>query len=237
MLRNESTIAAREIAWREFWNGYNEGMSSIPQRRLISEEDLSQGELDSPIKHEYLGGYVYAMAGARNRHNRITTNILGAFFQKLDGKPCQPFNSDTKVRAKWKSQTRFYYPDVSIICQENPENDSFQDNPAVIVEVSLSKRTRRIDEGEKKDVYLTIPSLDVYLLVEQEQPLRCPSIGGRGRSLPKKFSPGSTWLFPCLRLESICRWQKFTSWLTSHRSRRTAKNEILDHLTSSRAFF
>ena len=145
-------------------------MSSKPQRRLISEADYLDRELDSPIKHEYLGGNIYAMNGERNLHNKIATNILGAVGRHLDGKPCQPFNSDTKVRAKWKSQTRFYYPDVSIICQENPEDDSFQNNPAVIVEV-LSKKTRRIDEGEKKSVYLTIPSLDVCLLVEQDQPL------------------------------------------------------------------
>ena len=35
----------------------------------------------------------------------------------------------------------------------------------------LSKRTRRIDEGEKKDAYLTIPSLNVYMLIEQDAPL------------------------------------------------------------------
>jgi Uma2 family endonuclease len=40
----------------------------------------------------------------------------------------------------------------------------------VIVEV-ISRRTRRIDEGEKKEAYLTIPSLGVYLLVEQDMPL------------------------------------------------------------------
>lgn len=34
----------------------------------------------------------------------------------------------------------------------------------------LSRDTRRIDEGEKKDAYLSIPSLSVYLLVEQELP-------------------------------------------------------------------
>jgi len=37
----------------------------------------------------------------------------------------------------------------------------------VLVEV-LSRRTRRIDEGEKRDAYLTIPSLAVYLLIEQD---------------------------------------------------------------------
>ena len=34
----------------------------------------------------------------------------------------------------------------------------------------LSRSTRRIDLGEKKDAYLTIPSLRVYGLIEQDEP-------------------------------------------------------------------
>jgi len=62
---------------------------------------------------------------------------------------------------------RFYYPDVSVVCRSNPPEDSFQDDPAVIFEV-VSKGTRRTDEGEKKDAYLTIPSVMVYAVVEQD---------------------------------------------------------------------
>jgi Uma2 family endonuclease len=65
---------------------------------------------------------------------------------------------------------RFYYPDASVICRPDPPDDSFQDEPAVIAEV-LSETTRRIDEGEKKDFYLTIGSLSVYLLVESTCPI------------------------------------------------------------------
>jgi Uma2 family endonuclease len=64
---------------------------------------------------------------------------------------------------------RFYYPDVSVICRPNPQEDSFQDEPVVVVEV-LSRETRRTDEGEKKDTYLTIPSLSAYLMIEQAFP-------------------------------------------------------------------
>ncbi len=75
------------------------------------------------------------------------------------------FSSDTKIRIRSPFSTRFYYPDVSVICKPNPLTDTFQDDPVVIVEV-LSPSTRRTDEGEKKDAYLTIPSLAVYVLVE-----------------------------------------------------------------------
>ncbi len=145
-------------------------MSAAKKRNLISVDDYLAGELVSPVKHEYLGGVVYAMAGARNLHNLLAGNVFGVLYARLRGKRCLPFNSDTKVRVRLPTHVRFYYPDVSVICRPNPLDDSFQDEPAVIVEV-LSRKTRRTDEGEKRDAYLTISSLCVYLLVEQEMPV------------------------------------------------------------------
>jgi Uma2 family endonuclease len=142
-------------------------MSTALKRNLISVEDYLAGELTSPIKHEYLGGVVYAMAGARNAHNIVASNVLIALGFRLRGKSCRAFNSDAKVRVQLPTQTRFYYPDASVVCRPNPQDESFQDQPAVIVEV-LSESTRRIDEGEKKDAYVTIPSLNAYILLEQE---------------------------------------------------------------------
>jgi len=132
-------------------------------------EEYLAGELASPIKHEYLDGVIYARAGAQNVHNLIATNTLVALGARLRGKRCRPYNSDTKIRLRLPTQVRFYYPDLSVICRPNPQSDSFQDEPAVLFEV-LSKKTRRIDEGEKKDAYLTIPSLCAYVLVETETP-------------------------------------------------------------------
>ena len=142
-------------------------MSAVPKWNLISVEDYLKGELISPIKHEYLAGVVYAMAGARNLHNTIKDNTQGSLHFRLRGKRCKAHGSDTKVRIELPTHFRFYYPDVHVTCDPNPPEDSFQDNPVVLFEV-LSRRTRRIDEGEKKDAYLTIPSLRVYALIEQE---------------------------------------------------------------------
>jgi Uma2 family endonuclease len=144
-------------------------MTAAHRLNLRSIEDYLAGELSSPVKHEYLGGVVYAMAGAANVHNAIASNTLVALGSRLRGRPCRPYNSDTKIRILLPAHTRFYYPDASVICRPNPANESFQDEPAVIVEV-LSDSTRRLDEGEKKDAYLTIPSLQIYLLVEQDSP-------------------------------------------------------------------
>jgi Uma2 family endonuclease len=144
-------------------------MSTAKKLNLISAEDYLAGELSSPVKHEYLGGVIYAMAGARNAHNLIAGNLHGTLHFRLRGKRCRAFTSDAKIRIRLPAHVRFYYPDTSVTCRPNPPSDSFQDEPAVIVEV-LSRATRRIDEGEKKDAYLTIHSLKVYMQVEQDAP-------------------------------------------------------------------
>jgi Uma2 family endonuclease len=142
-------------------------MTALKKLDLISIDDYLAGELLSQVKHEYLGGFVYAMAGARIAHNVIAGNIFAALHARLRGNQCRPYNSDTKIRVKVSNQVRFYYPDVSVVCKSNPPNLSYQDHPVTVVEV-LSRNTRRTDEGEKTDAYLTIPSLTTYLLVEQE---------------------------------------------------------------------
>jgi Uma2 family endonuclease len=107
------------------------------------------------------------MPDTTNWHNMIAGNVLGFLHGRLRGGKCRPYNSDTKVRVRLTTHVRFYYPDVSVICKSNRPDESCQDEPVVGVEV-LSRNTRRTDEGEKKDAYLPIPSLSVYLLVEQE---------------------------------------------------------------------
>jgi Uma2 family endonuclease len=133
----------------------------------IAISDYLAGELVSPVKHEYLGGIVYAMAGGTNRHNAIASNILISLGSRLRGKPCRPFNSDTKVQVLFPTQTRFYYPDAMVVCRPSNERLSYQEAPVVIVEV-LSRSTRRLDEGEKREAYFQLPSLQAYVLIDQE---------------------------------------------------------------------
>jgi Uma2 family endonuclease len=144
-------------------------MGAARKIKWVSVDDYLAGELRTPVKHEYLGGVIHAMAGAKNNHNTIAGNVFASLHVKLRGKPCRPFNSNTKIRVRMTSQPRFYYPDVSVVCHPNPPGDSFQDAPIVIVEV-LSRATRRTDMTEKKDAYLTIPTLSVYVLIEQDEP-------------------------------------------------------------------
>jgi len=144
-------------------------MTAAKQIELVSVADYLTGEIVSDVRHEYSGGYMYAMAGAKNAHNRVATNLLVAVGRRLVGNPCEPFNSDTKVRVRLPTHTRFYYPDAMVVCEPNSPDDTFQDKPVVIAEV-VSDATRRIDEGEKREAYLTIPTLAAYLIVETDLP-------------------------------------------------------------------
>ena len=144
-------------------------MSAMNQPDRLSIEDYLAGELVSETKLEYVAGAVYAMAGASNRHNAIVGNAFGQLFLGLRGKPCRPFNSDTKVRIDLGNGTRFFYPDAMVVCDRNPDEDSFQQQPVVILEV-LSPTTRRLDLEEKYQAYLQIPSLRVLLFIEQDLP-------------------------------------------------------------------
>lgn len=145
-------------------------MTAAKKLDLISVEEYLAGELDSDVKHEYVAGAVYVMAGARNSHNVVAVTCQSILFNQLSGSKCLPFNSHTKVRIQLPTHNRFYYPDAMVVCEENSRDETFQDNPVVIAEV-LSAKTRRVDQGEKYDAYLTISSLRVYLLIEQDEPL------------------------------------------------------------------
>lgn len=129
----------------------------------ISEEDYLAGELISEIKHEYIDGYVYAMAGASRNHERIAGNVFGELRNFLKNKPCEPFRSDLKI----KVGSRFFYPDVMVVCAETNQHDFYTESPVIIVEV-LSKSSRRMDETTKRIAYQSIPGLKEFVLIEQD---------------------------------------------------------------------
>lgn len=138
---------------------------SSPQRiDFISVADYLQGELLRDTKHEYLDGAIYAMAGASKNHQRIITNMVIAFGQHLRNTPCDTFASDIKVRI---GDLAFFYPDVIVACQDDGDDSYYTEQPAIIVEV-LSKSTRRKDETTKRRLYQTLPSLQEYVLIEQD---------------------------------------------------------------------
>lgn len=132
-------------------------------KQQMTEQEYLDTEPYSPVKREYIDGYVYAMAGAKIAHNRITMSIATAMSVHLKGKPCQPYMSDIKV----KVDKNYFYPDVIVDCSNLPDSSVFTQTPRLIVEV-LSKSTRRMDETIKRAAYMQLDSLMEYVLIEQD---------------------------------------------------------------------
>jgi len=145
-------------------------MSTAENPEFVSVDDYLAAEERARFKSEYIDGWVRAMTGATNRHNRVKMNCNYTLMHALKGQRCMPFDSDTKVRIRQAGQTRFYYPDVQVVCEGNAPTDVFQDSPVVIIEV-LSPSTRRYDLDEKMTAYLAIPSLECYVILEQHTPV------------------------------------------------------------------
>jgi Uma2 family endonuclease len=139
-----------------------------PEHPYVSVEEYLEGERDSQLRHEYVEGRVYAMAGASDDHNRIAGNIFSFLHSALRGKPCEPFISDMKAKIPSQLASAFYYPDVLVACDPTDKEKYYRERPVVIVEV-LSPETRRTDEREKAIAYRLVSSVEVYLLVEQDR--------------------------------------------------------------------
>jgi len=138
-------------------------MATALKSELISVEDYLTDELARDIKHELVDGVIYVMAGASANHERISGNIAAEFRSHLKKTPCESFSSDMKV----KVGSRFFYPDVLVDCSFDESQPYYTESPVIIVEV-LSKSTRRMDETTKLMSYINIPSLQEYVLIEQD---------------------------------------------------------------------
>jgi len=132
---------------------------------FISENEYLTGEQDSSVRHEYVNGQVYAMAGASDKHNLVSVNA-GSLFNTQLSEHCEVFIADMKVRIQTKKDLVFYYPDVMVCCAEDDKATYYRGQPCLIIEV-LSVSTERQDRFEKFWSYRQIPTLQEYLLLHQ----------------------------------------------------------------------
>jgi Uma2 family endonuclease len=129
----------------------------------LSEEEYLAGESISDLKHEYIDGVAYAMAGASANHGRIIANLVAKLHSHLANTPCEPFASDMKVKAV----NNYFYPDVIVDCHKQDGDVYYTESPVIIVEV-ISKSTRKIDRSLKRLAYQGITTLQEYVLIEQD---------------------------------------------------------------------
>jgi len=143
-------------------------MEAIAKSTSLTVEDYLAGEPASEVRYEYLGGTVYAMAGASVEHNLISGNVFAALRSHLRGSPCGVFVADVKVRLHLANDDIFYYPDVMVACDPRDTDRFFKRFPKVLIEV-MSESTERIDRREKRWSYQQIETLEEYVLVAQDR--------------------------------------------------------------------
>jgi len=133
------------------------------------DEYLSVEEKSPEVRHEYVAGEIFAMAGASVEHSALATALAGMFLGHLRGGPCRPHGSDLRIRIE--SVDVATYADVSVICdpiERAPGSPTHVLNPVLVVEV-LSPSTERYDREQKRLYYQQIPALEEYVLVAQDR--------------------------------------------------------------------
>jgi len=146
-------------------------MMTEPARRHFSFREYVRLEEYSNVRHEFLEGVIYAMAGGTPAHAALAARVIQRLGAQLDGRRCEVFTSDLRVRVAATGLAT--YPDVTVVCgklETDPEDPATVLNPTVLVEV-LSDSTAEYDGGEKLDHYRKIASLREIVLVSHREPL------------------------------------------------------------------
>jgi Uma2 family endonuclease len=140
-----------------------------PTRHRYSFQDYLDVEELGGVRHEYLNGEIFAMAGGTPEHAALAAALLVTFGVQLRGRPCRPYSSDLRLRVPATGLAT--YPDAAVICGEperDPASATHVTNPTVLVEV-LSPSTEEYDRGEKREHYQQLTSLREYVLVAQDR--------------------------------------------------------------------
>ena len=138
-------------------------MIAIPN--YIDPDEYLIIDRDSPTRHEYHHGLVYAMAGGSGNHARIAINLLTLIDLHLGDTDCRFYNGDVKVNCK---DEFYYYPDAFVTCDPRDRNDRYiKRHPKLIAEV-LSESTEKFDQTDKFTDYQKLESLEEYVLISQD---------------------------------------------------------------------
>jgi Uma2 family endonuclease len=127
-------------------------------------------EAESPTKHEFLNGEIYAMAGGTEEHSALSAEVLRLLGNAVGQRPCRAHTSDLRIYVEAVGLATF--PDASVICgpleQHAASPKATALNPLVLVEVT-SDSSEEYDTVDKLAFYKTIPSLREYIIVSHRE--------------------------------------------------------------------
>ena len=167
---------------------------------ITPEAYLAHEKASLDTRHEYIDGYVLAMADGTIRHGKMITNIARILGNHLVGKPCDVFSSDVKLKVESSFVRSFRYPDVMVSCEQNRRFEDMCESATVLVEV-LSESTELTDRVYKSAEYGHVlnATQGEYLVVDPDHPVIEKRMWNEGRfEVVATYGPGDV-----VRLESL----------------------------------
>ena len=142
-------------------------MSSYVRHVHYTYADYLSLEEESPTRHEYLDGEIYAMAGGTPDHAALAGAVIGLLRSSILPS-CRVFTSDLRIRTTSGLST---YPDAAVVCGRTmraADDPMAVTNPCVLVEVT-SNSTEDYDRGEKLKHYKSLATVREILIVSHRE--------------------------------------------------------------------
>jgi Uma2 family endonuclease len=143
---------------------------SVASRRVhYTYQEYLALEDASSVRHEYLDGEIYAMAGGTPDHAALAAAVIAILRSRLPP-DCRVYTSDLRVRIAASGLST--YPDGAVICGRTlraPDDPIAVVNPLLLVEVT-SPSTGEYDRGEKLRHYQLLPSVREVLFISHREP-------------------------------------------------------------------
>ena len=172
-------------------------MGQAAYQPIMTAADYLAWEAQQKDRHEFVGGEIFAMAGAEDKHVTVAGNLYMTLRQHLSGSPCRTFMSDMRLNVA--ALGSYFYPDVMVTCSANDlASPMTKSEPKLVIEV-LSPSTAAYDRGLKFSHYRSLPSLQEYVLVDiDSRAVDCYTLGSDGLWVLHPFAANET-----VRLASV----------------------------------
>lgn len=116
-------------------------------------------------RYEFSGGRVIMMVHVTRNHARVTTNLIVALRSRLQGERYDILAEAFAVHVG--DSVRF--PDV-LVEPAQPDGKGLEAAGPILIAEVLSPGSLHLDFGDKPREYLTLPTLDTYLVLSADEP-------------------------------------------------------------------
>ena len=137
---------------------------NLALRKPMTLAEFLAWEERQPLRYEFDGIGPVAMTGGTAGHADIQRNLAFSLTARLRGKPCRFYGSDLKFQV---AEGHIRYPDGMVVCSPVDRTATVIHDPVIVFEV-LSPSTGRRDRIVKAREYQVTPSVQRYVMLEQD---------------------------------------------------------------------